>query len=307
MEQPRLTLVGSPASPGVKVLQRTFASLGFACACKGTDETLKLLLPEATVSGFSDILRTFNSRLRAVDRQSDDCILLAESIVHESSTAEAKTKFLEQAENHLRDGRTYLGGVKPGVGDIALSELAGHIPDRGSIGSKVRNLIVMLDKVLPVPQNHAQVPSSKKTITEMLLGTAWLVRGVARLAARFAPPVVKLGNRVFVFRWSDVATVFDHDGAFRIAPVNGARIEAVSGPFILGMDRSDHLFQQRHQLYSALNAVSMADVRRVMEVEADTLITAALSRFGKIDVVNSYARLVAGRVARRPVWNFRAN
>jgi cytochrome P450 len=142
-------------------------------------------------------------------------------------------------------------------------------------------------------------PASRKSLLERILGNARLLRGVARLVARFGPRVVTLGKNTFVFRWADVAAVCDNDSGFRIAPVNGQRIEAVSGAFILGMDRSDQLFRQRHTLYSALHAVDMAAVRLVMDAEADTLLTVAQQQSGRIDVVNSYARLVAGRVAAR--------
>ena len=143
----------------------------------------------------------------------------------------------------------------------------------------------------------SKIPHQKNSIRDVLLGNARLLRGLARLAARFAPPVITLGKSTFVFRWTDVASVCDRDGEFRIAPVNGTRIEDVSGPFILGMDRSDALFRQRQILYGALDAVDMATVRSVMEVEAERLIGVARQQFKRIDVVNSYARLVAGRVA----------
>lgn len=136
----------------------------------------------------------------------------------------------------------------------------------------------------------------RKTLQDRILGNARLLRGVARLVARFGPRVVNFGKNTIVFRWADVAAVCDNDSAFQIAPVNGQRIEAVSGAFILGMDRSEQLFRQRQVLYAALHAVDMAAVRIVMEGEADKLLTLA-QQSGRIDVVNSYARLVAGRVA----------
>lgn len=122
-----------------------------------------------------------------------------------------------------------------------------------------------------------------------------VLRTAARLIARCGPRRIALGNNVFVFRWADVADVLDRDGDFRIAPVNAGRIEAVSGPFILGMDRSAALFDQREAAYGALRDADKAPVMAMIAAEPDRLLDAAGS--GEIDVVNGYARLVAARVA----------
>jgi cytochrome P450 len=137
----------------------------------------------------------------------------------------------------------------------------------------------------------------KTTLIGRLARNAKLVRCVARLAARFAPAVLTFRNTTLVFRWADVAAVCEQDAAFLIAPVNQPRIENVSGPFILGMDRSDRLFQQRQQLYSAMHHADMAHVRNTLEQEAERQGTLALQQGDTIDVVNSFARPVAGRVA----------
>jgi cytochrome P450 len=119
----------------------------------------------------------------------------------------------------------------------------------------------------------------------------------ARLIARLGPRYVRLGNTMFVFQWADVDDVLARDGDFRIGPVNRERIEAVSGPFILGMDRSPELFAQRTSTYASLKAADFTPVRQILEDEPMRLLTEAVARDGQIDVVNGYARLVAGRVA----------
>ena len=130
-----------------------------------------------------------------------------------------------------------------------------------------------------------------------MFDTARLICSGARFAARYLPPTISFRNYLVVFRWADVADVLARDGDFRIAPVNAARIEAVSGPFILGMDRSEALFAQRVAVYDAMRGADFAPVRAILETEPDELLRAAAARDGQIDVVNGYARKVAGHVA----------
>ena len=119
----------------------------------------------------------------------------------------------------------------------------------------------------------------------------------ARFAANNFPPTIRFRKNVAVFRWADVADVLARDGDFRIAPVNGERIEAVSGPFILGMDRSDALFRQRIAVYESMGGADFAPLRAILEREPTALLAAAAAKDGKIDVINGYARKVAGQVA----------
>jgi cytochrome P450 len=127
--------------------------------------------------------------------------------------------------------------------------------------------------------------------------TARLICFGARVAARYFPRYLRLGKSMFIFQWADVDDVLARDGDFRIGPVNRERIEAVSGPFILGMDRSPELFAQRTATYESMATADFAPVRQILQDEPMKLLTAAAARDGKIDVVNGYARLVAGRVA----------
>lgn len=130
-----------------------------------------------------------------------------------------------------------------------------------------------------------------------MFDTARLICFGARFAARYLPPTISFRNYKIVFRWADVADVLARDGDFRIGPINAARIEAVSGPFILGMDRSEALFAQRVAVYDAMVGADFAPLRDILENEPTTLLTVAAARDGKIDVVNGYARKVAGHVA----------
>jgi cytochrome P450 len=129
-----------------------------------------------------------------------------------------------------------------------------------------------------------------------MFDTARLICFGARFAARYLPPTLSFRNYKVVFRWADVADVLARDGDFRIAPINQKRIEGVMGPFILGMDRSKELFAQRVAVYDAMKGADLAPIRRILKTEPNELLAAA-SVGGQIDVVNGYARKVAGHVA----------
>ncbi len=116
----------------------------------------------------------------------------------------------------------------------------------------------------------------------------------ARLAAAWGSPF-RIGGRVIVARHAQVLDVLARDLHFRIAPVNEARIEAVNGPFVLGMERGATLIAERKALYQALAAVDPAPIRDEAAREA----TARIEASGvEIDVVGGYARPIAAQTAR---------
>ena len=125
-----------------------------------------------------------------------------------------------------------------------------------------------------------------------------LLRGVARMLARVGPRTLGWRKTRLVFRWQDVTEVLRRDNDFVISPINAARIEAVSGPFILGMDRSERLFAQRRAAFSAMHRTGFEAVRAVLEREPKQFLAAAsLVKGRQVDIVNGYARPVAARVA----------
>jgi cytochrome P450 len=119
---------------------------------------------------------------------------------------------------------------------------------------------------------------------------------LARIAAAYGPRSLKLGNRLFVFRWYGVCEILDDSAGFLIEPVNRDRIEAVSGPFFLGMDSKPQLFSQRHAAYGALAMCRDLPITATIRSRARQLIAEA-ARAGQIDVVNGYARPIAAEVA----------
>jgi len=130
-----------------------------------------------------------------------------------------------------------------------------------------------------------------------VLANARIPAIAAWIGVRILNKPLRIGKTVIAARHSDVSQVLSRDLDFRIAPVNAARIEAVNGPFVLGMDRSDQLNIERQALYSALSAVDLKALAEHAAADADNLIDAAID--GSIDAVGGYARLVAGRTAAR--------
>lgn len=120
----------------------------------------------------------------------------------------------------------------------------------------------------------------------------------ARLGARIASyegKPLKFGATLIAARHVDAMAVLARDLDFLIAPVNAARIEAVNGPFVLGMDRGPVLERERRALYSALAAVH----QRALETAARADAEAALAGRATIDAIADYARMIAGKTAAR--------
>lgn len=145
--------------------------------------------------------------------------------------------------------------------------------------------LVLLDELL--------IPRSRGSA---LLGPT--VSGLAaRLGVRLLSRPLRLGRTVIAARHADVSEILRRDLDFRIAPINGDRMAAVNGDFILGMDRSDQLVAERRALYSALTTVDIPALAEQAAADADSLLAQASD--GRIDALGGYARLVAGRTAQR--------
>jgi cytochrome P450 len=107
---------------------------------------------------------------------------------------------------------------------------------------------------------------------------------------------VRAGHKVLVVRHDHVVEALSRDLDFRIAPINEARIDAVNGPFVLGMDRGRILVHERRALYGALAGVDMAALREQAGRDAAARIAAAGNQ---IDAVDGFARPVAAATAHR--------
>jgi cytochrome P450 len=152
-----------------------------------------------------------------------------------------------------------------------------------------------------VAQGNADTPDLRAILTPpsggSLLFSPTLTGIAAWIGVRLLCRPLRFGKYVIAARHRDVDEVLRRDLDFRIAPVNAARMDAVNGPFILGMDRSDTHTTERHALYAAMSAVDIRAMIAEAQDDADRLLAAASS--GAIDAVAGYARLVAGRTAMR--------
>jgi cytochrome P450 len=133
-----------------------------------------------------------------------------------------------------------------------------------------------------------------KLIAEQPL-PAFLARLGAWFAALWGEPI-RIGHRVVVARHSQIVELLGRDVDFRIAPINGSRIDAVNGPFVLGMDRDATLVRERSALYRALSQVPFDSIQADIAREATARIDGAK---GEIDVVDDYARPIAAHTARK--------
>ncbi len=142
-----------------------------------------------------------------------------------------------------------------------------------------------------------RTPSGGGGLLSALQSTPGPAGIAAWIGARILKRPLRLGDIVIVAKHRDVSEVLRRDLDFRIGPVNAARIDAVNDPFVLGMDCCDQLMVERRALYSALSAVDLDALAKAAAVDADRLIADAGA--GPLDVVGGYARLVAGRTAKR--------
>ena len=224
------------------------------------------------------------------------------------------------AEDELaRRGTQFSGGDRPGIADIVFAALAapvvlpprygGKLPSLAQLPPELRAFVdelrgrrgghLVLDTyeaARPEPQSPLSGRRPSGVLSALVLGPT-LQRWAAKLAARFGR-LIRLRNLVVVSRWRDVEEVLRRDLDFRIAPVNGPRIDEVNGPFILGIDRGERMAAERPQLYAAVSPIDLDAVRVLVATEAERLLDGAVASGGRLDVVNGYARLVAARTAR---------
>ncbi len=219
-----------------------------------------------------------------------------------------------------RRGTRFVGGAQPGVVDIVFAALAAPVAFPPRYGSKLppldalpaelktfveqmrarrsgRLILDTYEAARPQPQSAMPARGSGRPLSSLILGSG-IQRFAARAAAAFGH-VVRIKRFALAIRWSDVESVLSRDLDFRIAPINGRRIDEVNGPFVLGLDRGAQMVTERPQLYAAVAAIDLDNVRALVSREADRLLDDAVAAHGRLDVVNGYARLVAARTARQ--------
>jgi cytochrome P450 len=140
-------------------------------------------------------------------------------------------------------------------------------------------------------------PKGRSFVAALISG-----RGLPGFAARFGARIakfegkpLKFGKVLIAARHADAQAVLARDLDFLIAPNNAARIEAVNGAFVLGMDRGPVLERERRALYTALAAVDQNALKAAAQADIDALIGGTTG----IDAVGGLARIVAGKTASR--------
>ncbi|WP_237478044.1 cytochrome P450 [Lichenibacterium dinghuense] len=113
-------------------------------------------------------------------------------------------------------------------------------------------------------------------------------------ASRWLGRPIRIGDKVVVGRHADAVDVLSRDLEFRIGPINAEKIEAVNGPFILGLDRGDKLVRERSTLYRALSAVDFDPLRSRIADEA----LRRVADVDGIDAVEDFARPIAAATAK---------
>jgi cytochrome P450/glutathione S-transferase len=114
-------------------------------------------------------------------------------------------------------------------------------------------------------------------------------------ALRALRPVWKFGKTVMVTRNADVVEMLNRDQDFTIAEINAANMNLISGPFILGMDRSAQYDHEAGAIRAVVKPGDLEWVRQIVRTNARALIDAARPN-GRIDVCGNYCRIVAARV-----------
>jgi len=120
---------------------------------------------------------------------------------------------------------------------------------------------------------------------------------VLRLASHLLrlKPVLQVGKTTVISSYATVVKALEEDEKYTIAQINAARMDRVSGPFILGMDRSAQFECENAAIRSVVKPTDLEWVRDIVQRTADSLISAAKPK-ARLDLSGSYARVSAARV-----------
>ncbi|HEX8144163.1 MAG TPA: cytochrome P450 [Pyrinomonadaceae bacterium] len=229
----------------------------------------------------------------------------------------------EQVEARLADGRRYLVGERFTAADLALAALAapallppqygGPMPAMDELPQAMRadveqmraraagQFILRLYReerprpaIDPVTAGTHKPGDTFKDKLFIWLTSPRLLRAVFKILRRRAP-ILLIGKRAIVTLHDDVIEVLSRDTDFTIAEVNEERINAIDGPFILGMDRSERYDRESAVLRQAVRRDDLERIRNFVRQSAEGLTRAAQPQ-GRIDVIGGLARVVPVRL-----------
>jgi cytochrome P450 len=148
------------------------------------------------------------------------------------------------------------------------------------------------------PLAEIATPAGKPKGATALFAWRSLPLLAARIGIRFARmrrTPLRIGSLVLAIRHRHVSEVLARDLDFRIASSNAPRFDEIGYHFILGMDRSVELADERQVLYTALSAVNFAKVRAQTQAEIER----RLEGKTQIDAVEDLARPAAALTAQQ--------
>jgi cytochrome P450 len=125
----------------------------------------------------------------------------------------------------------------------------------------------------------------------------YVLRPLFRFLRRFNP-IWPVGNYLVVSRYLDLVEVMSRDVEFTISQVNGPKLNAIDGPFLLGLDRGPQYDLEAAMVHNALPCSDLPRIAQIVNEEATRQIQAAWPA-RRIDLVNGYARVVTVRLIAR--------
>jgi cytochrome P450 len=108
-------------------------------------------------------------------------------------------------------------------------------------------------------------------------------------------PVLRIGKTTVISSHEAVVKALDEDEKYTIAQINAARMERISGPFILGMDRGTQFDREIAAIRNIVKPTDLEWVRRIVNETAANLISAAMPE-RRLDLSGEYARISGARV-----------
>lgn len=150
-------------------------------------------------------------------------------------------------------------------------------------------------KPQPPSPNHLGGPVTRirRKVAATLTGRS-VLRPAFGLLRRHAP-VLRLGKRVVVSRYTDVLEVLHRDADFTIREINGPPIDRINGPFILNMDR-DPIYERDHGVLRSVSRAGDLERVRTLAREAARRQVDAVYASGRIEAVQGLSRAVAAKI-----------